>query len=242
MVLKTAEPTLDIIDSLCCSFCNKYLSCPPILSDINGKNVCGRCSQVFKPDGHYIRNTIYENLASLVLFPCKNRSSGCPAKLTMKTCKLHESKCKYTTLSCPTQMVDGNCLWIGGYDNIEEHFKANHPELIITLPFCTKPDINLSYQSVYLFKLVEFLFLMQVKCNSHAGRFWHNVLYMGQAEIANLFEFTITIRKGKCCFIKNNPVATYNKLKMIETDGIVHILNFLVTDIGKYEDLDFELR
>lgn len=73
-----------------CDLCHGYLSVPPI-SSYKEKNACGRCNPEWE------RNTIYEQLAKYMEFPCM----FCDERYPWGMVQNHEKKCKANRFLCP---------------------------------------------------------------------------------------------------------------------------------------------
>ncbi|CAH1959348.1 unnamed protein product [Acanthoscelides obtectus] len=82
----------DISSVLKCDLCRGYMSVPPI-SMFDGKNSCGRC------DPGWPRNTVYEELAQFMIFPC----TYCDELLTWGSVEKHETECKKNVILCPSR-------------------------------------------------------------------------------------------------------------------------------------------
>lgn len=230
----------DLLEKLLCDFCGLYLSAGPVLMDAKGQNMCGRCSTLDYDLSNLLTNHVYENLATAVYFPCKNYNSGCLAKLKISNTILHEATCKFNTHLCPAN-TEIRCPWIGKMTEIEFHFKDSHPELVIENPSKNKPDARSSFVQVVLFHDFNYNFLVQIRSDAAVGKFWHSVVALAQPEIAKLFEYCIKIGKDKSYNIKSKPVKPFGT-QVYEDESIVHTIGFLQTDLGNYEDLNFELR
>lgn len=81
-----------ITDKLKCDLCQGYLSVAPI-SSYEGKFACGRCNPGWPC------NTIYEELAQLMVFPC----SYCEEQLPWSLIDKHESQCRQNIILCPSK-------------------------------------------------------------------------------------------------------------------------------------------
>lgn len=79
-----------VTDKLKCDLCNGYLSVGPISSN-EEKFACGRCNPGWP------HNTIYEQLAQFMLFPC----SYCDEQLAWSSMEKHESRCRQNVILCP---------------------------------------------------------------------------------------------------------------------------------------------
>lgn len=231
----------ELLEKLLCDFCGLYLSSEPVLINDKGQNMCGRCSTSAERDLSNLHNNhVYENLATLVYFPCKNYSSGCSTKLKLSNSITHEETCRYNTHTCPVYL-EVRCVWVGKVNEIENHFKEAHAELITENPYKIKPDIRRTYKEIVLFNDFNYTFLLKIWSDTGIGKFWHSVVVLSQPEIAKLFEYCVKIGKDKSYNIKSKPVKSFGT-KIYEDESIAHTISYLQTDLGVYEDLNFELR
>lgn len=201
------------LEHLKCDFCVNYLSCSPILITQNGKNMCGRCSPAaFKSESFY-KNQAYENLASHVIFPCKNDINGCNANMKLNDVKIHEEQCIYNDedrIICPSGVTEKDCSWNENIENIKKHFAERHQELIVPEPYCNKLDITKRFTRNVIIEAFEFLFLFQMKCLVTTGFLWHDVVYMGPKEYGKLFRYNLKINSGTACLTEVKDVNIFN--------------------------------
>lgn len=241
MATKYFDISGELIEKLLCDFCGQYLSSGPVLMDLRGQNMCGRCSNKTDMDlTEFHSNYVYEILANLVYFPCKNYGAGCMEKLKFSTTLEHEEVCSHNSYVCPLSKTH-DCKWFGKLNELEAHYSRVHPDLIVKHPYKTKPDISKTYQEVLLLNDFNYNFLLQVKTNTNIGRFWHSIIILAQPTIANLFEYAIKIGKEKSYNIKSKPVGALVG-KLFEDECIENTVSFLQTDLGEYDELNLELR
>lgn len=229
-----------VLHKLRCLQCQNYLSIPPIMLNKNGKSICGRCNIEENEKQNYTRNEAYEDIATLILFPCKNKKHGCHKKLTMINAEKHEISCKHKQFNCPTERFQ-KCPWTGKMDEIEIHFKEKHPELILKHPHVGKPDLKQDYEKYFLFKVYDFLFLIQLKCISD-GMFWYCVRLMEDEKISNIFKFVLKLSNGNDDVIKRRDVQPHGNFVFNEEDCVKMNVDNIIADLGNYENIQLELR
>lgn len=84
-----------ILPKLTCTFCQNYLSCPPIHINQDGQQICFRCCATKDLTG-FVRHIAFETLLQIVVFPCIYRNWGCPISDKFgETCSNHEKDCPY---------------------------------------------------------------------------------------------------------------------------------------------------
>ncbi|XP_057655745.1 uncharacterized protein LOC130893534 isoform X1 [Diorhabda carinulata] len=114
--------TPEMAKPLKCSFCNLYLSYPPVYmttqDDVRYK--CGRC--IVKTRFNF-RDVMYEDLAKNMKFPCIYKD--CKEALAWNDVRDHETNCEYRTLPC----IASNCQEAVLESNFASHFKEKHKNL-----------------------------------------------------------------------------------------------------------------
>ncbi|KAJ8959145.1 hypothetical protein NQ318_022406 [Aromia moschata] len=85
-----------LLDYIKCVQCECYLTCEPVYVQTNGKNVCHRCVHANGVPPNCLRNTAYEMLSTIIIFPCIYRNRGCPTRLKFgRSLWQHEAECSY---------------------------------------------------------------------------------------------------------------------------------------------------
>ena len=75
------------------------------------------------------RNFLGEQVAKLLIFPCKFQSNGCKVSCKSKKKIEHEIDCEYRdNIYCPSPVVD--CKWQGSHKSIVPHFKLFHKDIM----------------------------------------------------------------------------------------------------------------
>lgn len=236
------EVQSELLRKLKCDNCGGILSCYPILISTKGKNMCGRCKVSEKAEEIFTRNIIYEEFASGFLFPCQYQEKGCIEMLKMNAVKKHEETCKYNTHRCPTAALQNNCTWNGPLEDIENHYKNSHLELIVQHPYEQRPNIKQSYIKYTAFNEFGHFFILQEKCDVRNSKFYFSVVCVGPPYLAELFEFTCKLGKGKDCISKTRQVQ-YNPLFIMHEKGCVsQKINNIFQELGDYDQIDLHLR
>uniref|UniRef100_A0A6P7FMQ9 Uncharacterized protein LOC114332061 isoform X4 n=1 Tax=Diabrotica virgifera virgifera TaxID=50390 RepID=A0A6P7FMQ9_DIAVI len=93
----------NILETLLCSFCHKYLSVKPVKVYPNRLIQCGRCvdnkeHSIYKSEGV---ESLYGKMAENILFKCVNRFDGCRHLLTYSQVRDHEQVCFEKIHQCP---------------------------------------------------------------------------------------------------------------------------------------------
>ncbi|XP_060522220.1 uncharacterized protein LOC132699488 [Cylas formicarius] len=79
-----------------CVVCEGFLSCEPVYTQINGKNICHRCINSNGVPPNCRRNLPYETFSKTLVFPCSFRSKGCPERGEFgRGLWQHEAECPY---------------------------------------------------------------------------------------------------------------------------------------------------
>ncbi|EFA00429.2 uncharacterized protein LOC663065 isoform X1 [Tribolium castaneum] len=148
-----------------CFFCDKFLSVPPIYNH-EFESICGRCKFVNKSeDSKWTRQTLYEDVARFMIFPCSNSTYGCKAQLKWGDVEEHENTCLYKKLNCPFACNDifhvEKCRWMGSGPGLNEHLEFCHGDVIKKLP-----EINFSESranGIFLTRILKQLMIVVVK-------------------------------------------------------------------------------
>lgn len=197
------EISENILEKLKC-FCGGYLSSKPVLlNKTDGRNICKNCAPSFEVD-EVIENKVYEELASIVLFPCCNKNEGCESKLSFGKIHDHEQDCKYRKYNCPMS-IPYNCTWKGRLKNIKSHCEKNHAEQIIYHPCQLEVDIRKKFENYFLVIVYDILFLLQVSCNVAVDKIWYCVRFIGNLKFAKQFNFVVRI--GNKIKIENDKIV-----------------------------------
>lgn len=224
-----------------CSKCENIVSFGPVWLNMNGQNICGRCKV---PQGeNYIRNLVYEALLNIDAynFPCKNENYGCEVKNISELMKDHEDHCQFTPYEC-FMKIEG-CGWNGLLTEIEQHFDEKHKGDIIQNSLTKKPDIkNDEFEKRYLLKFNGFLFLIRQKFDVIKEELTHNVALIYREDIAELFRHKLMFYVGNDKITKNTQIQLYQPNKMGQEYYIHNLVHNLEEGLGKYEQLDFDLR
>lgn len=234
---------LDTLNKLLCSNCGYVISYGPIHITTTGRQFCGRCSiPRQETEEKFVRNNTFETLAKNLNFPCRNKERGCTVELNPEVLQNHESMCPYSLHGCPKNTLDNQCDWVGRLEEIEEHYKEKHKELIVSHPYTEKPTIKKNYIKYMIFTYLNFVFLLQQKCSIRENVLWYNVLFLGPPHLAKLFSFTVKMSRGRDFIVKNNPVQPFGRFYMAETDCVKQRINNIFQELGDYGDIEFSLR
>lgn len=163
----------EVLETLKCSQCKNYLSTFPIYMMDSDQSICGRCPVV--QCDKLIRDEAYENIAQYIIFPCSYAKNGCEQKLNPLDLKGHEVNCEYRQFECPSKHYT-KCKWEGSSKELEEHFKANHSDLLIV-----DSRFNLSFM------------------NSHK----ENLLLVHESTLFVVTKEIDSKKRTLCCTVKN---------------------------------------
>ncbi|CAH1116153.1 unnamed protein product [Phaedon cochleariae] len=98
-----------LLDHIKCVICQSYLTCEPVFIQPNGTNICHRCVHSNGVPPNCLRNYLYEQLSSIIIFPCVFRNRGCPTRLKFgKDLWQHESQCSYNQMFRKSTPKPGN--------------------------------------------------------------------------------------------------------------------------------------
>ncbi|XP_076263260.1 uncharacterized protein LOC143198137 isoform X2 [Rhynchophorus ferrugineus] len=214
-------------DKFKCSSCGKYLSIGPISSSIDCiKNFCGRCL----PLGGMQRNTLYEELAKHVLFPCI--SPDCTELVKFNDIS-HEYFCLDRSIDCPIS----KCKIQLKITSLVKHFRSKHAiqkgrnkafSMDSILPF------NLIFNRYWMLEGDGDVYFLEVFATK--DRFGVNVFNMNQMqEVKNeKFSFTVTIGNRRLGFSKVWEIIQFpwKTFKRGELKGIVNFRSSIFKTFG----------
>lgn len=118
-----------------CDNCEMYLSIAPILYNETVGKICGRCFDETEQKKFvglsFVRQKVYEGIASKIVFPCSFQLRGCQEKLKWSSVNEHESLCPYKREECPFgknvfTLAQNKCDWKGSNTEIITHLKQKH--------------------------------------------------------------------------------------------------------------------
>ncbi|XP_072382343.1 uncharacterized protein [Diabrotica undecimpunctata] len=117
--------TPEVAKNLKCTFCSLYLSYPPIIimptqEESKVKYKCGRCSLKTRFN---FRNSLYEDLAAYMKFPCIFK--GCSETVDLESVRDHEKDCQHRTIPC----LASDCKEAVLETDFASHFKEKHKKL-----------------------------------------------------------------------------------------------------------------
>lgn len=218
-----------------CSICKNIISFGPVWSNGENENICGRCEK--NKNGNFIRNKIYEEIALNVIFPCKNEKFGCSVKGKSEFIKNHEAHCQLLSLICPAIK---ECAWEGHLNEIKNHFKEMHPDLIVEHPFEQLPDIRDNFERNLYFTFKDFHFTIHQKYIYLQSKLLYSVVILDSPEVADMFRYTLKLYDDSKILLKTRPVKSFKD--SIKEDGIIHYSNNLEEEFGDFQNINFHLR
>lgn len=225
----------NILQKLKCEECGGYLSSSPVMLKNNGNNICGHCAPSFENDDEkLIRNTVYEDVATLILFPCAYKEDGCNEKLPIGKMHDHEMGCRYQKHCCPMFPIN-DCAWMGKLNQLKHHYEQNHEDLMITQhPYEFVVDISRNYENYYLVVVFNLLFLLQIKCNKAAAKLWYCVRFIGDPKFAKNFTFELNIGCSDSKIFKRKPVESFETVLLSQSKVLEIDINILIHVISSY--------
>ena len=120
-----------LLSILKCHTCSEYIM-PPIPMCINGHTFCKTCSSKLSScstckEKFTGRNYAMEEVAELVMYPCKYASAGCDVKLRLNDKEKHEQDCLLRRLPC----LFTDCEWESNISDYLQHLKTTHLDRLI---------------------------------------------------------------------------------------------------------------
>lgn len=181
-----------VLRRLVCDTCAAHLSRGPVYLLDNGRSRCGRCTGAGLSDDAR-RMLPYEELARLMVFPCRYSENGCQQQVLFSENQQHEDTCAFKPFACPIGK-SGKCAWFRGRSYLLDHCKQAHPRTVVENPVQLRYN-NINKSSVYNYLLPAFqhLFLVQSKVCADSRQLYHCVRLIGDPSHAGKYQFTIDI-------------------------------------------------
>ncbi|XP_028137568.1 uncharacterized protein LOC114332060 isoform X2 [Diabrotica virgifera virgifera] len=181
----------NILETLLCSFCHKYLSVKPTKVYPNRLIQCGRCVDKKEQAIHNFEavESQYGKIAENILFKCVNRFDGCRELLTYSQVKDHEQVCLEKIHECPI------CVEEMASFLILRHFHSNHKDAILDCPaFVFKLNDLLQMPSVYIYQEEDNLFFLYISYTKSENTIKLYLVYIGSYKLAkNIYhQFTVS--------------------------------------------------
>ncbi|XP_028136111.1 uncharacterized protein LOC114330887 [Diabrotica virgifera virgifera] len=207
----------NILETLRCSFCHKYLSVQPVKVYPNRLMQCGRCNDNREQADHRLEavESQYGKIAENVLFKCVNRFDGCRKLLTYSQVQGHEQVCLSKIHKCPICYEEMPSFLV------LRHFRSNHKDATLDCPaFIFNLNDHLDAPSAYIFQEGDNLFSLYVSHRMSENTIKLDLVYMGNFESAkNIYhQFTLSGENKKCDIVL--PTKSCNN-------------DFFVVDISK---------
>lgn len=215
-MLKTPH---DLFTKLLCNDCKQVISCGPVKIKDNIGFCCGRC---LKPECNNMRNTLFEDVAVYLTFPCQYEKFGCKYELKWNKSIDHEKKCIYRNgklLSCPI-LPETECSYQGPRHEVLTHCTSSHADLIVNSPYIINPCTTWNVEELKKLKNLKkssfknifatahgFLFKIHFKLFFARDEMSLYVSLLGDLKLAIQFEFHVEVKhrdptKGHLIFVK----------------------------------------
>uniref|UniRef100_A0A6P7GRI6 Uncharacterized protein LOC114345532 n=1 Tax=Diabrotica virgifera virgifera TaxID=50390 RepID=A0A6P7GRI6_DIAVI len=182
----------NILETLLCSFCHKYLSVKPTKVYPNRLIQCGRCvvneeSSIHKSEGVGVESQ-YGKIAQNILFKCVNRFDGCRELLTYSQVRDHEQVCLEKIHECPI-CGDEMASFL-----ILRHFQSKHKDAILEhTAFIFKLNDLLEMPSVYIYQEEDKLFFLYISYSKSENTIKLYLYYIGSYKLAKNIYHQLTV-------------------------------------------------
>ncbi|XP_050516890.1 uncharacterized protein LOC126891685 [Diabrotica virgifera virgifera] len=199
----------NILDTLVCSFCHKYLSVKPVKVYPNKLIQCGRCVDVDNEEAPVNKSegveSLYGKLAETILFKCVNRFDGCRELLTYSQVRDHEQVCLEKIHKCPI------CYEEMASFLILPHFRSKHKDSTLDCPaFVFNLNDYLEMPSVYIYQEEDNLFFLYISYRKSENTIKLYLVYQGSYKLAkNIYhEFTVSSENKEFDIVLNEKPCT----------------------------------
>ncbi|XP_050516891.1 uncharacterized protein LOC126891686 [Diabrotica virgifera virgifera] len=212
----------NILDTLLCSFCHKYLSVKPVKIYPNRLIQCGRCVENKEHSIYKLKGveSLFGRIAQKILFKCVNRFDGCRELLTYSQVRDHEQACLEKNHRCPI------CYEEMASFLMLRHFYSNHKYAVLDCPaFVFNLKDHLEMPSVYLYQEEDNLFFLYISYRKSENAIKLDLVYMGCSKLATNIYHQFTVRSEKKEFdIVLDPKPCTNDFFVVD---VLHMSNLI---------------
>ncbi|CAH0548042.1 unnamed protein product [Brassicogethes aeneus] len=168
-----------ILDTMVCSKCSKYLSVLPVHMYPNGEKKCGRCIE----EGDHGMPSQVNKVFPTMLFKCSNRYEGCTDLLLPEQVTDHEKSCvsRYfdTCPLCPDlKMPPYTYIYM-----MVEHFKKRYRHYFLKKP-TFQINVNIESDNYYLYIAEDMVFMLNVLVDTTRHRIFLDNRLLGSKTMA----------------------------------------------------------
>lgn len=224
----------NLLDELNCPVCFDYMQ-PPIRQCSKGHSLCNLCCNQLKrcplctSEFTEVRNLSLEALAARIKYPCTNE--GCDAKVKLSNRDYHKKVCTFGKYKCGLD----TCDWQGSIHEVASHWESKQLGI---KPYkeTNMCQIKIESQATHVNLITAHNQLFYFKCKIICGKIYFAVQYIGPANKAEGYYYTILIYKpefpkrslqlrdychsillddtalyqsGGCAFVTNNSLDKY---------------------------------
>ena len=186
--------TQSVLSKLVCSECKGHLSSGPVKVRLDGGSVCGKCITSRKHSIALIDHEAFDEIVSLIAFPCKYQRMGCMENIRFDDIVVHEEQCGFKEHLCPADFL--LCSWSGTYVQVSQHFREKHPEMLLEKA-SFELDVSRNSDLVRLFVADGLQFLINTKISPSDDKIWFNVVFVGQRKKNDLIKYKIILHTGQ---------------------------------------------
>ncbi|XP_028141842.1 uncharacterized protein LOC114335749 [Diabrotica virgifera virgifera] len=225
----------NILETLICTFCHKYLSVKPIIVYPNRDVECGRCAATEQQKSHGAGvESVYGKMVDKWLFKCINRFDGCRELLTCSQVPDHEKVCLEKNHKCPICHEElKSFLMI-------QHFHSNHKDAILDCPaFVFNLNDHLGMLTVYIYQEEDNLFFLYISYNQLENTIELQLVYMGSEKIAsNIYhQFTVYSENKEFDINCSAKSSCINEFSLVDVSNMSRLI-FVKFKIA-YQNLQF---
>ncbi|XP_050518017.1 uncharacterized protein LOC126892508 isoform X1 [Diabrotica virgifera virgifera] len=212
----------NILDTLLCSFCHKYLSVKPVKIYPNRRIQCGRCVDKQEPALQKSEGveSLYGIIAEHVLFKCVNKFDGCRQLLTYSEVRDHEQVCLEKNHRCPICYEEMTSFLM------LQHFHFKHKSAILDCPTLVF-NLNdyLEMPRVYIYQEDDNLFFLYISYSMSENSITLDLVCMGSYKLSqNIYhQFTLSSEKKEFDIVLNKKPCTDDFFVV----DISHMSNFI---------------
>ncbi|XP_072390607.1 uncharacterized protein [Diabrotica undecimpunctata] len=211
-----------ILETLICSFCQKYLSVKPIIVYPNRDVECGRCAENEKQQKRGAGvESLYGKIIEKCLFKCTNRFDGCRDLLTHSQVLDHEKVCLEKIHKCPIcyeEMLSFMMI---------RHFHSNHKDAILdSSAFVFNLNNYLEMPGIYIYQEEDNLFFLYFSYSKSEKTIKLELVYTGSDKLASktYHQFTVTNENKEFDINFNSKLLCTNEFFVVDASNMSHLI------------------
>uniref|UniRef100_A0A6P7GG64 Uncharacterized protein LOC114342106 n=1 Tax=Diabrotica virgifera virgifera TaxID=50390 RepID=A0A6P7GG64_DIAVI len=212
----------NVLETLICSYCHKFLSVKPIIVYPNRDVECGRCAVTQKQKKRRSGvESLYGKIIEKCLFKCINRFDGCRELLTCAQVPHHEKVCLEKIHKCPTCFEEMTSFLM------LRHFHSKHEDAILdSSAFVFNLDHYSEVSSIYLYPEEDNLFFLYISYSKSENTIKFELVYMGSdKQASNIYhQFTVTSENKEFNIKCSSKPSCINDFSVVDVSNMSRLI------------------